>query len=139
MFGTCDKTNWRERRGPRLIGRVLLGIAIAVAFALGFGVFVQLLWNWLMPAVFGLSRITYGEAFGMLLLARLLFGGMGHRRDHAGYLTGKYGFRPIAWRGHGCSKEDAAHGNIEDWRHYDAWWEAEGREAFKKYTDSRGK
>ena len=137
MFGACDKGNWHERRGPRLAGKILLGITIAVAFALVFGIFVMLLWNWLMPQVFNLNRITYGEAFGLLLLARLLFGGFGRHGRHGGRFAARHGFGP-PWHGRWCSKGDAANG-IEDWRHYDAWWEAEGRESYRKYSEGQKK
>lgn len=33
------------------------------------------LWNITMPEVFGLKRITYWQAFRLLILASLLFGG----------------------------------------------------------------
>ncbi len=132
MFGKQNEP--RERRGLRFIGHVAGGIAIAVALALVFGIFVQLLWNWLMPAIFGLGNITYVQGIGLILLARLLFGRMGQRRDHAGYLTGKYGFRSLVGR----AKEERANSDIEDRGQYDAWWSAEGREAFKKYRDSHG-
>jgi hypothetical protein len=38
---------------------------------------VMLLWNALMPAIFGLPYITYLQAAGLLILAKLLFGGHG--------------------------------------------------------------
>jgi len=44
------------------------------AFAVVFSVIVMLLWNWLMPSVFGLSCIDFWQAFGLLVLSRLLFG-----------------------------------------------------------------
>ncbi len=80
------------------------GIVFAVVFILG--MIVQLLWNWLMPEIFGLERITVLQGIGLLVLTRLLFGRMGQRRDHAGYLTGKYGFRSLF--GGKCAKEDTA-------------------------------
>ncbi len=138
MFRKHNHGEGNERRGPRFIGRAVLGIIAAVAFALIFGIFVMLLWNWLMPAIFGLGKIAYMQGIGLVLLARLLFGRMGRHRDHAGYLAGRYGFRHFPWRGCGCAKEDAANGDIEDWRQYDAWWNAEGREAFKKYIGTQG-
>jgi hypothetical protein len=56
------------------------GIAIFIAFlifiALG-GVVVQLLWNWLVPSLFGLRVVTLWEALGLLALSRILFGGFG--------------------------------------------------------------
>ena len=38
------------------------------------------LWNWLMPALFGLGAITFLKAAGILLLAKILFGGRGGNR-----------------------------------------------------------
>src|ERR1700680_5243289 len=33
------------------------------------------LWNWLMPAIFGLKAITFWQALGLLFLSRLLLTG----------------------------------------------------------------
>jgi hypothetical protein len=115
-------------KGPRIASRVARGIVIGLVFALVFGIFVQLLWNWLMPGIFGLREIHYGQAVGLIVLAHILFGPRGMRRG-PGHRT---------WGGP-CSHEDAANGDIKDWRRYDEWWEAEGREAFTKYIDSRTK
>jgi hypothetical protein len=43
-----------------------------------------ILWNWLMPAIFGLPVISYLQAFGILILSKILlcgFGRFGHH-DH---------------------------------------------------------
>ena len=92
-----------EKKG---IKHVAWGIAFVLVFILVFGTIVQLLWNWLMPEIFGLGAITYLQAIGLLLLSRLLFGRVGQRRDHAGYLTGKYGFRSLF--GQGSGQENAS-------------------------------
>ena len=42
-----------------------------------FGEIVMHLWNWLMPAIFGLKAITFWQAIGLLILARILVGGLG--------------------------------------------------------------
>lgn len=34
----------------------------------------QLLWNWLIPTIFGLDKITFLQAFGLKLLIGLIFG-----------------------------------------------------------------
>ena len=34
---------------------------------------LMLLWNWLMPGVFGLATIGYLKAFGLYLMSRILF------------------------------------------------------------------
>jgi hypothetical protein len=44
-----------------------------------FGLIVMLLWNWLMPVLFGLARIGYWQALALLILSKILFGGFrGH-------------------------------------------------------------
>lgn len=40
--------------------------------AMGFG--LMYLWNWLMPAIFGLKTITFLQALGLFLLSKILFG-----------------------------------------------------------------
>lgn len=48
---------------------VVLGVA-----ALGW--LVMLLWNWLLPELFlGAQPVSYGQALGILLLSKILFGG----------------------------------------------------------------
>ena len=59
---------------------IAIGIAIAIAVALFIllgGVVVQWLWNWLLPDIFGLRRITFWQALGLLALCRILFGSFG--------------------------------------------------------------
>lgn len=48
-----------------------------VLFGWLFGEIVMHLWNWLMPALFGLKLITFWQAIGLLILARILVGGLG--------------------------------------------------------------
>ena len=48
-----------------------------LAVAAGFGAVVMLLWNWLMPTLFGLDVINFWQALGILVLSRILFGGFG--------------------------------------------------------------
>ena len=135
MFTRFCHSEKGEKQGPRCL-RILGCIALAIAFALVFSFFVQMLWNWLMPSLFKLGTITYCQALGLMILARLVFGTCGHHRGHRGHGWGHHGFHRHAWLG--CDKTDAANGDIKDWRHYDAWWQEQGRDAFKKYSDSRG-
>ena len=50
--------------------------AIATVILLGFltGLFVELLWNWIVPEIFGLPRIGFWQAWGLLVLSGMLFG-----------------------------------------------------------------
>jgi hypothetical protein len=68
------------RRRWFLIGPVaILGI---VAFSAVGSAVVMALWNWLLPALFGWHQITFWQALGILVLCRLLFGGLGR---HGGF------------------------------------------------------
>jgi hypothetical protein len=64
-------------RGKKLMFvAVVAPLAILVVVGIGGGL-VMALWNWLMPALFGLSPVTFWQAFGLLALCRILFGGLG--------------------------------------------------------------
>jgi hypothetical protein len=59
-------------RGLKFVVFVTLAITVA-------SVVVMTLWNWVMPATFGLPVLTVGRAFALLLLSRLLLGGFSSR------------------------------------------------------------
>ena len=56
--------------------RVFLFILIAPLAIAVIGFVVTHLWNWLAAAVFGWHLITFWQAVGILILARILFGRM---------------------------------------------------------------
>ena len=58
--------------------KVLAFVAVALA-ALGFA--VMSLWNALLPAITSLHTISFVQALGLLVLARILFGGL-RRHGH---------------------------------------------------------
>jgi hypothetical protein len=59
----------------------LLGMALFIFIG---GEIVRLLWNWLMPALFGWPEVTFWQALGLLVLCRVLFGGVGgHGRSRS--------------------------------------------------------
>ncbi|MDR0376507.1 MAG: hypothetical protein LBH70_01810 [Spirochaetaceae bacterium] len=55
----------------------LLGMLAFLAVIAGFSAVAMLLWNALMPDIFALPRLNYWQAAGLLILARILFGGLG--------------------------------------------------------------
>ena len=74
------ETWWEERS---LAQKILLGIGFAaagLAFLALLGWLVMLLWNWLMPEIFGLPPLSYWQAWGILVLSWILFKpwGTGH-------------------------------------------------------------
>ena len=60
------KRNW--------IARIIKFILFAVIAFVVFGFAVMALWNWLMPALFGLRHIGFWQAVGLVLLCKILFG-----------------------------------------------------------------
>jgi hypothetical protein len=67
-------------RFARALKFLLFGVVAVTLFS---GL-VMALWNWLMPALFGLRVITFWQALGVLVLSRILFGRLGGpgRRMH---------------------------------------------------------
>ena len=87
--------------GQEIAQTIAKKIAIGIALLFGFvafifigGLIVQWLWNWLLPDLFGLRRVTFWEALGLLALCRILFGGFGkggHGRSDGGRRSGGNG------------------------------------------------
>ena len=102
------KRRWFGWRIARLIGFGVAGICLAALFALVLGVVVQWLWNWLMPDIFGLKQISYWQAFGLLLLGRLLFGGLGHHH------------------GSRHPRKHLPHNHADRWKDYSHFWREKG-------------
>jgi hypothetical protein len=127
---TMSKNHWTMRgktpffRGFRIAGMVVFGVAAAAVFALVFGVFVMLLWNWLMPLIFGLPVITYWQAFGIVILAKLIFGAMGH---------GKHGHDRFGSRDR-WMKDAPFKNGMAKWRHWQAFWDDVGKKSYEEYV-----
>jgi hypothetical protein len=56
-----------------VLSAISLAFLIAVGLALLIGGPLWLLWNWLMPLIFGLPHITFWQAVGLNLLSSILF------------------------------------------------------------------
>jgi hypothetical protein len=124
----------RAARVMKIIGIALSGIALAIGFALVFGYVVMLLWNWLMPLVFHLTVITYLQAVGIIILAKLLFGsfcGRGHGPKHDRFHK-MHGFHGMGGMHGGRFMGGECNG---DWKYYKDFWEKEGKEAFDTYIE----
>ncbi len=119
-------------RGPkalRIAGMTLVGVVFAALFALVFGFVVKLLWNWLMPAIFGLGVITYWQAFGIVILAKLLFGAFGHHhKEPSDHFHRKF----QDWR-EDYQADVKSDDMMEGWKHYKQYWKEEGKAAFEEY------
>ena len=64
-------------RRKKLILLAPLALLALLLFVAAGGEIVHLLWNWLLPPIFGWSEVTFWQALGLLALCRILFGGFG--------------------------------------------------------------
>lgn len=55
------------------VGVGILTVIIIAIIGLIVAIPVYYLWNWIMPQVFAISAITYWQAWGIYLLASILF------------------------------------------------------------------
>ena len=69
----------------KLLKAAIVLIVLPLAFV-GFGFAVKELWNWLMPTIFGLTSITFWQAWGLLVLSWILSGVI------------RFGAHPRHWR-----------------------------------------
>lgn len=77
-----------RRKWMFIVPAALLGMTLFVLLG---GELVKLLWNWLLPPLFGWKEVTFWQALGLLALCRILFGGLrlggGHRRGRWEHMT----------------------------------------------------
>jgi len=73
----------------KITGMVLGGLILFAGIAVLVPWVLSLLWNWLMPLIFGLPEITILQAAGIFILSKILFTpGMGggnsgsHKKKH---------------------------------------------------------
>jgi hypothetical protein len=73
-----------------IIPAAIVGITLFMGIG---GWLVMHLWNWLLPALFGWRMITFWQALAMLVLCRILFGGVSGRGMHRRYSGRRMGGR----------------------------------------------
>lgn len=68
-------------------GMIFMGIGVMALFTAA----IMLLWNALIPSIFGLTAINFWQALGLFVLSRMLFGGFGPFRRAKMMMGGKMG------------------------------------------------
>jgi hypothetical protein len=108
--------------------KIFFGILAGIAFALLFGYGIMWLWNWLMPELFGLSHIGYWQAVGILVLARVLFSGLGSGHSSSSRKRKMH----TRWQSKCAS---GVQNDLSKWKHYEKFWEDEGEQAYNAYME----
>jgi len=57
----------------KLIAKVIIILII--------GTLTMLLWNWLMPVIFGLTKITFLQSVGLMFLVRIFFDNINNNQN----------------------------------------------------------
>ena len=77
-----------DMKALKITGMVVGGLVLFAGIAVLIPWVLSLLWNWLMPLIFGLPEITILQAAGIFILSKILFTpGMGgnsssHKKKH---------------------------------------------------------
>ncbi|MCB1691251.1 MAG: hypothetical protein KDI19_00725 [Pseudomonadales bacterium] len=101
-----------------------IGAIAAIVLFVVFGFFVKVLWNNTIAEIFEVNAITFWQAVGIFILAKLLFGfGSGSAR----------GFRRGSRRRHGRH----APPNPDDDDAFRQYWESEGKVAYETFLAGR--
>ena len=117
------KVKNKVAKGVKIVAMIVLGIVI---FLLA-NYLLMRLWNWLMPDLFGLPTVTYWQALGVFVMAKLLFGFGG-----GGKKGGKTRHKKRFMSSNRCA---SMRRDFDDWQHYDQYWKEEGEQAFKAYVE----
>jgi len=56
-----------------VVGAVVLFLGAVALFVVLTALPTMILWNWLMPEIFGLTTITFWQALGLIALSSFLF------------------------------------------------------------------
>lgn len=61
------------RKIQRSIGTILVVLMILGLVSLILGLPLMILWNWLVPTIFGLTKISFFQAVGLNFLCSIMF------------------------------------------------------------------
>ncbi|MBN1596276.1 hypothetical protein JW933_10150 [candidate division FCPU426 bacterium] len=130
MFKHCGSNKSGRVSVPRVIAAVIGGISLAVVLALGLGWVIMFLWNNTLTVIFHISPITYWQAVGLFILAKLFFslGHHGQPHDHAHKKVDE------KWHRWLCVKGEEPTGLPEEGA-FLQYWQEEGRLAYEAYVE----
>ena len=103
----------------KYLGLLLIGIAVVSLF----GVVLTFLWNWLMPELFGVQKISLVQGFGVFLLSKIIFGGFSGESKKEGSEAKEINIE----------KSSIANKEYEDL--YEKWWSEQGESLYEKYVN----
>jgi hypothetical protein len=123
-------------KGLKVVIWTLLGITFFTTMVSVFGWVIQLLWNATIADMFGLPAITYWQAVGIFILAKILFGfgvGGGSKSSH--------GRKKKHNSDIDRNENESATEGISDLANeesFQKFWQRDGRQAYDEFKDNQG-
>lgn len=129
---------WQQLpKGLKTAVWIVLGILFFVVMAIVFGWLIQLLWNATIADMFGLPTISYWQALGIFVLAKILFGFGISGGNSAGSKKKKKDKEDATDAATVSERESESESeNISDLADDEAfrrYWQEEGREAYESF------
>ncbi|TYA71549.1 hypothetical protein [Seonamhaeicola marinus] len=118
------KHKMRGKSPGEIVGMIIFGGIFIIGLAILFGFIIMWLWNWLMPMIFGLTTLTFWQAVGVFILAKILLGGC-----NFGDSSSK--------KSKSSRKDKDCKGEFYKWKHYDDFWKEEGNQAYEAYIERK--
>lgn len=124
----------KKLSGTKLVYKIIGILVLVVGSVALVGTLFMLLWNALMPSIFGLGEITILQGFGLIVLSKVLLGGVEAKSNTP---NNTIEINPT-------SKTDDKEENqitdkiiskesIDEDELYEQWWSKEGEAYFEEY------
>lgn len=128
---------WNELpRGLKIGVWSVLGILFFTTMVFVFGWAIQLLWNATIADMFGLPAISYWQAVGIFILAKILFGfGFGGSSTPSQKKRKK---QKDAIDRNETEHESASVSDLADEESFQKFWREEGQQAYEIFTRDDG-
>ena len=104
---------------------------LGVLIILLFGTSLTLLWNWLMPDLFGIQKISLIQGFGVFALSKIIFGGFSGESKDKKDKKKMNDYKQVDLRKTSINSHS---NNIYD-DLFEKWWTEEGQSIFEKYLN----
>lgn len=109
------------------VSLLFLGVLIILLF----GTSLTLLWNWLMPDLFGIQKISLIQGFGVFALSKIIFGGFSGESKDKKDKKKMNDYNQVDLRKPSINLHS---NNIYD-DLFEKWWTEEGQSIFEKYLN----
>ncbi|MFT4798848.1 MAG: hypothetical protein ACJAYE_002589 [Candidatus Azotimanducaceae bacterium] len=113
------KSDYKRYKFYKFVAYAALASVVIIAAGLLFGWIIMLLWNATIAELFGVSMISFWQALGLFILAKLFFG-VGstpgrHKSKDGEFRWAKFKDKSVRYQG------------------FRKYWDEEGRDAYKRF------